>query len=72
MRLSLQKINSITFKEVTAMKIFLFSTHSATASHRTEQENEPHHDGRSVNHPTAATEHTQPETQEETQCGDCT
>ncbi len=54
------------------MKIFLSSTHSATESHRTEQENEPPHDDRNVNPSAAASEPTQPEPQEETPCGDCT
>ncbi len=54
------------------MKIFLFSTHSATASHRTDQDNEPPHDDRNGNPCAAASGPTQPEPQEETPCGDCT
>ncbi len=54
------------------MKLLLFSTHSATGSHRTEQENEPPHDDRSVYPSAAASEPTQPEPQDETPRGDCT
>ncbi len=54
------------------MKISLFSIHSATGSHRTEQENGLPHDDRSVSPSDAASEPTQPESQEETPRDDCT
>ncbi len=50
----------------------VFCTHSATASHRTEEENEPPHDDRNVNPSAAASEPIQPEPQDETPRGDCT